>query len=1250
MSGIRLAFERYMNLLTLQRREEMLKWSRELSTTLSFDSAKDSNHQSSITPDAFMKLNPFSLKRASTRKYFRLLKRDLTSSTTRFFDNNYDILVNDNTADIGIEEDAIQRFNEIVEELKFFNPHSPESYTPDIISKVSKLFDWLYSNKQFFLAYQLLHQLSPNYNLFFKFNQHSKMIEVFDKHGTVNDLFQYCEVFKYDKTPNLWRKLERLKFHPLITKLINLSNVNTFDEGKEGLKYLLSTKSSDGLKYLTFKIAALLYRQFDEKSRNQLHQLILNLEPGLFKFLSPSLISQMYLRYLNEENPSIDQQYSFLDAFMKPHFTASELEDNSFQYKLISLLPKENTQILKFRLWFSHCYKNEKLKYDAEISPIIYLRNNKIHFLPLHFEDHLHLNTQQLSKAMSILIYTHSKYENKPLFGQLFFKLKKKLGLEITKIDKIGLLYSLIKLKHFERANESLVRFLGEDPLFESDETLNPILTILAKNKEWKKLENIYMQRYAFNETITKDQYITLFLVLSIRAGTVKIMTELWENYLNRGFEPNDRVLSSMIQAYCNVKLYDDALRWFTAYSHYNVELTTRSYSLMLLVLASIGNVDSFFKVLNELISRGTRLTKYTFHPIFEKLSILGDHRSIEVILTKYYPQFNLPVERDDTRWIMQAHFHAQRYGIITDTYLNANVSEIAYKDTLLALDSALKFSKPNTFEKVWKKCYEIHSNRDDLDVRAYVHYMSYWVRKHGTFQLESKLDEIKRVTKVTQFPILLFNQMLFSAIRNKRPWLTKKIMNNALNNDVVPSPKTYSMVLQSNVSMPWISRNSIDQTIHILEEFLTHRKEDRFGKMDDDINPMSLKLVIKAIIKYKGIDEGRRLFEKYVDVTRDNITDNIRILSIELILLGEEERWIEFDECYEAFLKLITPMLKRAKLEDEKVNSMFDESPNFRRLDSINDIMLRNNIDETKLINSKDAHAKIPTWIKKAHYDVWIYRLKQLEVAESLKDLNIIMENLIANGIVFSNNNLNETALFLSERPELLEDTVSFIEKYILPYHIKNKRLEKLQLTYKTDKIPTVKLKPYYQFKSDVYHQVMKNLSVNLDLTFSPEKKESFLRDLAQSPNKHILKNLRHIMQDRRHMRSSFLKTKKLRKEFYQGIRNLRKSQSFAANYRRKLLKVDQTIDYSTKKKELVEALHSVTQRIKKYEKETGSIWDHENNKPANEIAAKLIEEKRSLRGRMNALRHDKSKIFAELSNERNKSYTVGKIDLSKL
>lgn len=1250
MSGMRLAFERYVNLLTLQRREEMLRWSRELPTNLLFDTIKDSNHQSSISPLILLRLARFSIKRASTRKYVRLLKRDFTCSTTKFFDNNYDILVNDNTADIDIEEDAIQRFNEIVEELKYFNPYSPESYTPDIILKVAKLFDWLYANKQFFLAYQLLHQLSPNYNLFFKFNQHSKIIEVFDKHGTVNDLFQYCEVFKYDKTPNIWRKLERLKSHPIISELIQLSNANTFQEAHQSIQNLFSMNPPDGLKYLTFKIAALLYRQFDDESQNQLHQLLLNLEPHLFKFLSPGLVSQMYHRFLRKEDPSIEQQYKFFDRFMKPHFTASALENGSFQYRLISLLPKENTQILKFRLWFNHCYKNEKLKYDTEIYPIIYLKNNRIHFLPPNFEQHLHLNNQQLSKAFSILIYTHSKYENKPLLGQTFFNLKSKIGLEITKTDKIGLLHSLIKLKHFERANEFLVRFLRDDPLFESDETLNPMLIIWAKNREWKKLENIYMQRYAFNETITKDQYITLFMVLSIRAGTIKILTKLWENYLNRGFEPNDQVLSSMIKAYYNVKLYDEALRWFTAYSHYNVELTPKSYSLMLLVLASIGNVDSFFKVLDELISRGIKLTNYTFHPIFNKLSLLGDHRSIEVVLTKYYPQFDLPIERDDSRWIMQAHFHAQRYGTVTDAYMNAKESEISYRDTLLALDSALKFSEVKTFEKIWNKCQVIHSVRGDLDVRAYVHYMSYWIRKHGTFQLESKLEEIKQVTKISKFPTSLFNQMLFSAIRTHRPWLTRKIMKNALNNDVVPSSKTYSMVLQSNVSMPWVARNSIDQTIQIFEELLAHRKEDKFGKMDDDINPMSLKLVFKAIIRYKGIDEARRLFEKYVEVARDNIAHDIRILSIELMLLGEEERWIEFDECYESFLKLIIPLLKRAKLQDDTVNSMFDASSGFKRLDSLNDINLRNHIDEVKLAKSEDADAKIPSWIKKAHYDVWIYRLKQLEVAESLKELDSIMEYLIKNGIVFSNNNLNETALFLSKRPELLENTALFIDKYLLPYHIKNKRIEKLKLTYKAHKIPTVNTKPYYKFKSDVYHQVMKNLSINLDLTLSPEKKASFLKGITESPNKHFLKSLTHAMQDRHHMRSSFMKTQKMRKEFYRGIRNLRKKQSLAAEYKRKFSEVDKAIDYSKKKKDLIDAMHFVTEQIKRVEKEYGDLWDHEKNRPANEIAARLIEEKRSLRKSMNALRQKKVNLMTELSKENTKSYKVGKIDLINL
>lgn len=1267
MNNVKLAFERYMDFLTVKRRDSMLRWSLELPGIILENTVTDAKNpngsstwrQSIITPNLFRKLMHPQLRNmnlVTLKKQLRLVKRDFTSTTTKFFDNNFDMIVDNDTTDIEVLEKSISRYEELMEELKYFNNNEPESFTPDIIAKVSKLFDWLYLNKQLDLAYKLIKRISPNYRVFFKFNQYNKMVEVIDRYGNPNDLFQFCEVFKYEKLPNIWRKVERLKNDRSIRQLIELSAVRTFSEASLLIGNILQDKSSsEGLKYFTFRVCSSLYKNFDLESRGLLYTHLMELDTQFLKYFPPALISRLFITYSELHPNDLTSQYEFLEKFIKPHYTVNDINEESFQYKLISSLPKDPFSILRFKVWFNYCFNDERLRYDMDIPSIIYLRNNKLHYIPKKYVEFLDSNPKKLSTALSVLIYTHAKYENNSKLGQMYFQLKNKLSLEINKVDKIGYLQLLTNSKQYSKAGLYLGKCLQEDSEFESDETLGPILIILAKTKNWGKLEDIYEERYENNEAITKDQYITLFLVLSLRPGTDKIMFKLWENYLKRGFEPNDHILSSIINGYINNKSYEEALKWFTAYSHYKVQLTSRSYGLMLNSLACLRSFDSVFKVLDELVNKDIRLPKAIFIPVFIQLAEIGDYKSIELILTKYYPKLNLPVERDDSRWIMQCHYHAQRFNLIIDNYLKMDANEIVYKDSLLALETAIKFRDVNTFEVVWDKAFKFHFKRRDLDIKAYIFYMAYWIRKYGAFGIQMKINQMKETIEVKELPAILFNQMIFSGLRTHRPWLTKKLVRIALSNNVIPSSKTYSLILQSNVCMPWVARNSIDETINLLEEVLNNRKEDRFGKLNEDINPMSLKMVIKAVMKYKNVYEARRLFELYVEVSRDNLTDNIHILNTELMLLGEEERWIEFDSCYDRYIQKITQLHNQARLKDSSLIDRYDEVGEFNRLDVLKDINLRSRYDEYKISDVKDARVKIPNWVKKSHYDVWIYRVKQLEVAERLGEVNDIVADLIGKGIVFSNKNLNETALFLSERGALLEEAASFIDNFLLPYHIENRQFKMMKLRYRTDQIPGLMKQPKYGFNNDTYFKVMKNLSQNIMERLTEEQRENFLSNISVSSKKYILKNVEQITRERRHIRSSYLQTKRLRTVFYRNIRSRMKIQSMRMKKHMGTWKVDRVIDYRGRMEQLKEEMVYIVRRI--HDRELpGRDSEGSRSRPlSRKEIGDLRERKREVRGRMNRLRRERDEKLEEIMQEearmnREKAVKVGKIDLTKL
>ena len=1269
MLNVKLAFERYMDFVKIKRRESMLKWCLELpscvlrpdtpSTLNTFSSDTTSTSQirkQGIAIPLVLKtiMHPQLRTMVSLRKHLRLIKRDFTSTTTRFFDNNFDILVDGDTSDSRIQEDAHQKYEDICSELKFFKNAYPEAFTPDIIMKVSKLFDWLYSNKQFCIAYQLLHKVSPNYDIFFKFNQYSKMIEVFDKFGKPNDLFQFCEVFKYDKIPNIWRKVDRLGNDESVTQLIKLSDVRLFEEAKPLLDNLLQDTSPNGLKYFTFRVCSSLYKNFDSNSKNQLYDYLLNLSEPLKKFFPPSLISQLVATYSSDAKHDLNSQYIFLESFMRMHYNPNDINENSYQYKLISSLSKDSSPVLKFKLWFDYCYNDEKLRYDRDIRPIIYLRNNRLHFVPRYFEKLLGFDASKMNTAFSILIYTHSKYEPGSSLGQTFYQLKKKFSLPISGADRIGYLRSLTSCKKYAKAFSFLQQCLKENPEFETDETLNPILIVLAKNKDWGQLESIYNDRYEHNEVISKDQYITLFIALSIRPGTNKIIMELWENYLKRGFEPNDQILSSIILCFINNKSYEESLQWFTAYSHYNVDLTSKSYGLMLHALAGMKNTESIFRVLNELTKKIVRLPKNIFSPVFVQLAQMGDYKSIETILTTYYPQFNLSVERDDTRWIMKCHYHANRFTLIIKGYLSMGEQEILYKDSLMALESAIKYSDVKTFERIWTKAYAIHNPRGDLDIKAYIHYMAYWVRKYGAFGIEMKLNEIKQQLKCQTFPTILFNQMIFSCLRTHRPWLTKKVVRIALMHNVVPSPKTYSLILQSNVCMPWVARNSIDETVNILQEFLVSRKEDKFGKLNDDINPMSLKLVLKAVIKYKDAYEARRLFEIYVESSRDNLLDNLHILNIELILLGEEERWVEFDGCYDRYMTLLFKLIEKARFSDKELNKRFDNDE-FSRLDVHRDVYLRSRYDEYKIRNYKGTNAKIPNWIKKAHSDLWIYRLKQLEVAERLGEVNEIMKSLIAKGLVFDNKNLNETALFLSQRPNVMEEAATFIDKFILPHHIKERQFKLMRLRYATDELPGIRKKSTYSFDREVYFEVMKNFSDTLNERLTPEQREELLNSISNSPNKYILKNMEQILKERRHIRSSYLQTKRLRTVFYRGIRSRMKAQTKRKKKNMNMWRLKDSMNYKERMQKLKKEMDYIIWKTHVLMSGDGDDKHTRRMRQASKEVLQLQREKHIVRGRMNELRREKNRqlnkiIEEDAAGQKGRSYKVGRLDLNQL
>ncbi|QPG73237.1 hypothetical protein FOA43_000544 [Brettanomyces nanus] len=1104
-----------------------------------------------------------------------------------------------------------------------------------LAKQVQDTFRWLYANALYGASFDLIKLLPAPCYSWFEFIDFPNLVHVTDKYGSSDNLLDLFMAFAANETVPQLLSLSVHKDDCLISSLLGLYQSSPGDALRVIDSIIVQSQNhigSESFNSLFTKICAYKLRFSRDSSFND--QLSIKL---LTSVVPKNQYSFDLVRQIYETNAS-SKNMNELVLIMKSLVDDKTVDHSTKQSMIFAAFKHGSKYLLKSLCLWTLLFPDVELNYDATSEEMLILKNRWMFHKEVDLDSVAEIDNSCLSRLVSVLIYGHTRWGRRGYVSELY-SYKKMHHLQITRADQVGVLRSLVHIGKYDEALQFTNICSKQDDQFVCSETYDSIFLSLAKAGRWNDLKDKFDYLFDKEQITTIKQYSVMFMVLASR-GATKYLLDLWDSFLKRGFTPDDMILSSIIFCFIKTKSYTKALQWFSAYSYYKVPLTAKSYGLMLNALSSTHDFRSCFRMLDELVEKHYSLNSFQMQPFLRQCAFLGDHRSIELILSNYFPLLGISVESKDSRWILKAHYFGNRFGTVVESYEQKLESGdyIDYQDTLLALEAASKYTNVSKFYELWEKALKMHTN--EMTVGAYILYIGVNVRVHGLYGVEQVLDEVQQKFKLKYLPAKVFNEMIFSSIRMGRPWYSPTIVKMALTRGVVPTSKTYSLLLQSNTSLYSYSEQHIEETIQLLDEILLNRKKDKLGKLDRDLNPMSFKLVIMHIIKFKGVEEARKYFELYVEDSKDYLLDNLHVLHIELLLLGEESRWEEFSGCYDRFTSILKSRLQYARLKGNE--DLYDDSDH-KRVEQFYRYPTSISVNENRISYSRSPSVGIPSSLKKALFTIWPYRLRQLAELEQLDEMTSIVDRLYENGFILSNKNLNETALVLSSHNNLIPETVAFINKYILPGHMLHKRLALIKMKYKSEYIPFVH-EPEIRFINSIYFQIMKNIDSILDSRLTPPQKDALLDSIIISDTMTVMKNLRSISRSQRFVARVFAQTRKQARSFYRRNHANVKMRRQQEEKIVRCEKIDKMINYRQRWLAL---------RQRKWDLMT------EMNKTADESERyQLLNEMSKVKTGFEELRADQKNALETLKREKlkivtledSKVFKVGRINLYKL
>lgn len=1112
MSNIRIAFDRYLELQSAKRHAEMLRWC--LDDVLPNYTASRIQKKSMLLP-MNLKLS-CKLSNIGVRN-FGLWKRKFSVVSCQYFNSNYDVLVKRDTNRDQIVKIANQKLMNFTSMLKN-NDNTKEHY--DLSDLIMNMFEWFYSYGLFEHCYKVLSIIPKPRFRWFTHTDTKKVLYVIDNFGTQTDVVELFRAFPSSKSVKDLVVVTNLRKNEFLNILIGMLEDCKADNILKSFTNILrlSNSRTDSGTFMITLVLSYIIKNFCTK--DQARALVKRVtQSDLPKaFYSGPLICVMYDFILEDEG--LEEAIKWMKRIVNSHGVT--YTDKGW-IVFSALKHGDKRPLYSFLLWAS-LFKDVSLNYETVPSELLILKSRWLFSHKFDFSqlDNLRVSENEISRLVSILIYGHTLWGSKEE-ALKFYSYKESHILKLETSDRIGKLKCLAHLKRYSEVLEFLDGCIGEDANVMSSASYDVVFLSLAKLKKWNKLKDQFDSLYKKEQITTLREYSVMFMSLASR-GATKYILNLWDTFTKRGYTPNETILASIIFGFIKTKSYTKALQWFSAYSYYHVPLGLKSYGLMLNALASTNDFASCFRLLDEMSSRNLKLTSLQMKPLLKQCALLGDTKGVIKVLKEYYPMFDIVITNNDMRWINWSHYYGNRFGTVIQNYYRRLKmhSAIDYKDTVLALESASKYSDPLKFWSLWKK---LERNHEIMGIDAYIIYMNCYVRRFGLFNIDNELDKIQEVVRYKHFPIKIFNEMIFSSIRKGRPEYTPYILKMALNRGCIPSSKTYSLLLQSNCSSYRYSEGHIEETIQLLNEVLLNRRKDKLGKLNRDLNPMSFKLVMMHILKFKGVVTARKYFELYVESSKNYLLDNIHILNIELMLLGEEGRWEEFSGCYDRYILLLKSKMKYARFRSSSTTySTRVKQFGYPLASSVNEFPIR---------ISHSPSLRIPSSIKKAMFTVWPYRLRQLEYMEQLDDVNSNIKLLYKNGFMLSNNNLNDTALLMSKHYELIGDTVLFINRYLLPKHLKEIQYNYSKMRYRLGKFSRQRTPSIY-IKKDVFFQIMDNFDNALSARLTPAQKDDLLDSVTFSGSFNILQSLRKVIASRNRLVLLSKFTRKIRERFY--------------------------------------------------------------------------------------------------------------------
>lgn len=1230
MSNIKLAFERYLEFQVSQRRTAMLQWCKE-SVSINISTHAHDAH-SMLLP---MLLDFSHKKLIRVKRNLQICKNDFSTTRTHYFDNNFDVIVDRNVDPNMILEEANQKMATL---KKLFGDHRHDKTNEPLKSQVITTFNWLYVNRLYSLCFDLIRSLPEPKYLYFVFQQFPELCFVLNKYGSQGDILELFKAFRGRNTVQYLPLIANFSGDvlPLLVEF-SRSTESTLIGNFNRLSTLDLKRFDDKSAFFSLltKICGYLITQMD--SMNEVNQLIQSMLESFipkdeFAF---DCITRVYDKLLEISGPQ-----SAIEFISKLTNDNAVTYNDKKSYVFAALKHGNKSVIFSTYMWML-MFPDVQLVYNDTPDELLLLRQRWIFTSEPDLSQIAGLDKDNvnISKLISILIYGYSHWGSASTAIELYHYAKEQNNITITQSDLTGVLRSLVHLHEYSKALDFIDECSRTSHDFFSADTYDSIFLCMAKGNKWDELKDLFDALFKKERVTTIKQYSVMFMVLASR-GATKHLLNLWDTFVKRGYKPNDMILCSIIFCFIKTQSYTKALQWFTAYSYFKVPLSTKSYGLMLNALASTHDIASCFKMLDELSAKDLRLSALQMQSFLQQCALLGDHRSVELILSRYYPLFNLPVTSKEKIWILKAHYHGNRFGTVVEAYQEklAAHEPIDYEDTLLALESASKFTSTKEFTKIWNSALEMYGNK--LTVEAYIKFMGVYVRNHGLSGAGNILNTIQKKLHLKYLPVKMFNEMIFSCIRMGKPWCSPMIVKMSLSRGVIPNSKMYSLLLQSNTSIYSYSEQHIDETIKLLNEILLNRKEDKLGKLDKDLNPMSFKLIIMHILKFRGAEEARKYFELYVENSKNYLLDNIHILNIELMILGEENRWEEFAGCYDRFITILKSKMKYCRL-DPSASPVYDMN-SIGRIGAFS-YPEKSSINEKEVIYGRMPTIRIPSSLRNSLFTVWPYRLKYLSDLEQLGDIMKIVDELYSDGFVLSTKNLNETALALSSHEELITATVAFMNKYILPGHIAHRRLAISKVRYRMNDIPNVHDSSVH-FINGIYFQIMKNLDNILSARLTPLQKNSLLDSIMMSDTATIMKNLRSIADNSDKIQNICRGSNKKSRKFYQERHHSTKMRREFKIRLEKCDKVNKMINYRKRWLELHNKRGNIMANLKKETDENSRYH--------------LLHEKAEIRQQFKALRNERRDAFRAFKEEKlrlrkddeAKIYKVGDANLYRI